>query len=82
MRSWRQRFKERAGELSQLLGAITIECGGDVPLSTHNGSRPGGRAIDAMALAWRAARARPTANVPPPWRLANVMVGGELIATA
>ena len=81
VRSWRQRFLERASELSALLNAMAIEWGGRNSLRSRNASRPGGRAIDAMALAWRAAQRRPSADVPPPWRLANVIVGGELIAT-
>ena len=81
VRSWRQRFLERASELSALLNAMAIEWGGWNSLRSRNASRPGGRAIDAMALAWRAAQRRPSADVPPPWRLANVIVGGELIAT-
>ena len=81
VRSWRQRFSERASELWQVLTALTLEWGGEHPRRTRNARRPGGSAIDAMALVWNAAQRRPTADVPPPWRLANVIVGGELIAT-
>ena len=81
VRSWRQRFGERAGELSALLNAMAIEWTEPSSPRSCNAARPGGRAIDAMALAWRAAQRRPTADVPPPWRLANVIVNGELIAT-
>jgi len=34
-----------------------------------------------MGLAWFAARRGPTSDVPPAWRLANVIVGSQLIAT-
>ena len=81
VRSWRQRFRARSSEHSGVLWALAIEWGGRNPLRTRNASRPGGGAIDAMALVWQAAMRRPSANVPPPWRLANVIVGGELIAT-
>lgn len=81
VRSWRQRFRARSSELSAVLGALAIEWGGRSPLRTRNASRPGGCAIDAMGLVWHAATRRPSADVPPPWRLANVIVGGELIAT-
>jgi hypothetical protein len=80
VRSWRQRFSERASELSVLLRAMALEWGGQSPLRMRHASRPGGRATDAMALVWHAAQRRPSADVPPPWRLANVIVGGELIA--
>lgn len=82
VRSWRQRFRERSSELSAVLRGLEIEWGGHHdPGRTPNASRAGGWAIDAMVLVWRAARRRPSANVPPPWRLANVIVGGELIST-
>ena len=81
VRSWRERFRARSSELSRVLGALAIEWGGRSPLRTRNASRPGGWAIDAMSLVWHGATRRPSADVPPPWRLANVIVGGELIAT-
>ena len=81
VRSWRQRFRARSSELSGVLRALAIDWGGQGLRRTPNASRPGGWAIDAMALVWQAAQRRLSADVPPPWRLANVIVGGELIAT-
>ncbi|MHB8341544.1 MAG: DUF6431 domain-containing protein [Mycobacteriales bacterium] len=81
VRSWRQRFALRADELWLRFEALAARWGEDLPWSTPHASTPSGRAIDAMGLAWRAARRRPTSDVPPAWRLANVIVGSQLIST-
>ena len=62
--SWHQRFPERASELSALPKAMAIKWGARSARRSRNAARPGGWAIHARALTWRAGR-RPTADVPP-----------------
>jgi len=80
VRSWRQRFAARAEELWQRLGAVSVGWGGDVPRAAV-GAGVGGHAVAAIATVWRAAQRRPGADTPAAWRLANVIVGGQLIST-
>lgn len=81
VRSWRQRFAGRAEQLWGRLGAVSVGWGGRDGLADAPSSTPVGAAVGAIGAVWRAARRRPDADVPPPWRLANVIVGGRLMST-
>lgn len=81
VRSWRQRFAERADELWGRLAAVSVGWGGADGLAAAPMPTPAGCALGAIGAAWRAARRRPEADVPPAWHLANVVVGGRLIST-
>jgi len=78
--SWLARFAERADELRVRFAALTVEWGGELPFTTPHVSTSQGRALDAIGLAWRAARRRGR-DVPAAWLLANVVVGSQLLAT-
>jgi hypothetical protein len=80
VRSWLARFAERADELRVRFSALTVEWGGELPFTTPHASTRQGRALDAIGLAWRAARRRGR-DVPAAWLLANVVVGSQLLAT-
>lgn len=81
VRSWVQRFAERAEQLWGLLAAVSVSWGGDDGIGEAAAPSPAGYALGAIAALWRGARRRPEADVPPAWRLANVMVGGRLMST-
>ena len=80
-RSWRQRFAERSEVLTQRFLALTVHWGGHLPFRAARDATSEGRAVDAIGLAWRTANRRPTADIPPAWRLANVIVGSQLLGT-
>lgn len=81
VRSWRQRFGERAGELRQRLEALCVEWRGDLPWPPPWSWAPAEGAVRAMGLVWRAARKRRSVDGPTAWPLANVIVGGGLLET-
>lgn len=82
VRSWRQRFSERADELAVRLEALGVEWGASAPLRVpHGTSTPSHRAVLAMGTAWRAARRRHAGPIPAAWLLANVIVGSQLLST-
>ena len=81
VRSWRQRFAERAGDLRGLLEALTAEMGGELAFRLSRGTSASDGALSAMGNLWRAARRRPGADVPGALPLANVVFGGGLLAT-
>ncbi|MGO8827503.1 MAG: hypothetical protein ACLQU9_20000 [Acidimicrobiales bacterium] len=81
VRSWRQRFSERADDLAVRFMALTAHLGGALPFRSANDATPVGRATDAIGFAWLAASRRDDADLPPAWRLANVIVGGQLLCT-
>ncbi len=78
VRSWCQRFAERADELTARFAALCVQWRGELP---RDASTPVTRAITSIGAVWHASRRRPDHDVPPPWRLANVIVGGQLIST-
>jgi hypothetical protein len=81
LRSWYQRFAERAGELWGRLEALTIEWGGTLAFPPlHAGSRCGA-AIQAMGELWRGAQDRWGMDIPTAWPLANVVFGSGLLET-
>lgn len=80
VRSWRQRFAQRAEDLWLRFSALTVAWGGELPW-THGPVSSSPAAVEAMGHAWRAAGRRPGSRLPPAWRLANVMVGGQLLYT-
>ena len=81
VRSWRQRFAERASELTQRFEALCREWRGELPFPPTRHATPTHHALASIALVWRAARRRPDSDVPPAWRLANVIVGSQLLGT-
>jgi len=78
VRSWRQRFAERAEELTTRLGALCVEWGGMLPVFA---ATPPRRAVQAIAAIWAVASRRRPLNVPPAWPLANVILGSQLLST-
>ena len=80
VRSWRQRFAERAVELWGRLEAVTVEWGGELPFLQPVASASE-RATQAMGPLWKAARARWGMDVPAAWPLANFVFGSGLLAT-
>ena len=76
VRSWRQRFGERAVELSALFEALAAERGEPAP--PRRDASPARQAVLALGRFWRAARRR-VGDVPPAWPLANVVVGSSLL---
>ncbi len=76
VRSWRQRFAEQADELAVRFTALCVEWGGTLPRPAPT---PAGRSITAIGATWQAA-ARRASDIPPPWRLANVIVGSQLLS--
>jgi hypothetical protein len=82
VRSWRQRFAERADQLALRLDALCVQWGETLPLGAEvPAPGPPRRAVLAMGRFWRAARRRCSGEVPAAWSLANVVVGGQLIST-
>lgn len=80
--SWRQRFAVRASEFSQRLVALSIHWGGQAPAVRAFATPATADAVSAIGEVWRAAtRKRTPANVPAAWPLANLVVGGQLLAT-
>ncbi len=77
VRSWRQRFSERAEALSVLFEALAAERGASPP--AHGAEPPARQAMVAIGRFWQAVRRR-AAEVPPAWALANAVVGGSLLA--
>ncbi len=75
LRSWRQRFAERADELAAILSAFCAAWGGLAPRSAPTAL---GRATESIGAAWRAARRR--WDVPAAFILANVVLGGQLLS--
>jgi Domain of unknown function (DUF6431) len=82
VRSWRSRFSDRSLELWGRLAALSVQWGAEVPLSPPGQETSVGHALAAIGAVWRAAsEQRPPGAIPPAWRLANVIVGGQLIGT-
>jgi hypothetical protein len=77
VRSWRQRFGEKADELTTRFAAVCAEWGGTLPRGGT--STPSRRAIGAIGAVWTAAQRR-SSEVPPPWLVANIIVGGQLLS--
>jgi hypothetical protein len=81
VRSWRQRFAERADDLQLRLDAVALTWRGNLDLPVRDGPTSSHRAVAAMGRVWRAATRRPWAEVPAAWPLANVIVGSQLLYT-
>ena len=82
VRSFRQRFAERADDLALRFDALSVEWGGSTALGSPEPSAPAPRrAVLAMGRLWQAARRRCPGEVPPAWPLANVVVASQLIGT-
>jgi hypothetical protein len=81
VRSWRQRFAERAPELVQRFEALCLEWRGPFPFPAPRYATPTHHALASIGLVWRAACRRPGSDVPPAWRLANVITANLLLAT-
>jgi len=82
VRSWRQRFAERAEQLGVRLDALCVQWGEALPLRDEVPAPSAARrAVLAMGRCWQAARRRCPGEIPPAWSLANVVVGGQLIST-
>jgi hypothetical protein len=79
VRSWRQRFHERAELLTSGLLALTVAW--DELPALPLGQGPATTAVAALGAAWWAASRRWPGRVPGPWRLANVVVGSHLLST-
>lgn len=79
VRSWRQRFSERANDLTIRFEALRAAWGaGGIPGYEPT---PVAVAITPIGFAGQATGRRPASDVPPPWRLANIAVGGRLLGT-
>ena len=79
VRSWHQRFFERADDLMIRFEALRAQWGaGGLP---HYEPTRVAVTITSIGSLWQAARRRPNSDVPPPWRLANLVVGGQLLGT-
>ena len=81
VRSWHERFSERAEELWARLEALTIEWGGRLPFPPEHADSSSAWAIQAMGYLWRAAQDRWGLDLPTAWSLANVVFGSGLLAT-
>jgi len=81
VRSWRRRFADRAGELTVRFDALTASWG-TLDWPDRTSPSPVSMAASAIAQMWVAARRRvgPDA-IPPAWPLANLITGGQLLAT-
>lgn len=77
VRTWRQRFAERAGELTKCFGALSVAWG-EVP--SGYGEPPVKAAIEMIGATWRAASRRCRNPVAPAWHMANIMTGSQLLA--
>lgn len=80
VRSWRRRFSERAEELSTRFVALTASWG----TVEHRAMRGPPAAVAAVAIGqmWsQACRRIGRDAIPPAWPLANLVVGGQLLAT-
>lgn len=77
-RSWHQRFNERSDDLARRLDSLILSWGDPMPFRPTDKTPP---VIAEVARLWRAVRRRTTGDIPPPWTLANVIIGGELLAT-
>jgi transposase-like protein len=77
VRSWRRRFAERAGVLARGFLAAAAALGDLVPRAPRAGELA--LAVAAMGAAVSAARRRLSASGSD-WRIANRIVGGELLA--
>jgi hypothetical protein len=78
VRSWRQRFAERADELTRQFAALCVVWG-DVPPRCED--PPATAAIQMIGATWRAVRRRRGHAIPPAWPLANVILGSQLLGT-
>ena len=78
VRSWHQRFAERADVLAGRFAAVCVEWG---DLAPRPADRTVGVAIEMIGVPWRAASRRRPGPMPPAWFMANVVVGGELLGT-
>lgn len=81
VRSWRQRFAARGEQLWWRFAALNVIWGGEVPLDSSRDPTKVGHALGAIGAVWTTARRRPGSDVPPAWRLANVIFGSQLIST-
>jgi hypothetical protein len=78
VRSWRQRFRERADVLARQFAALCVEWGDLPPRSVGTTV---GVAIQMIGATWRAASGRRPGAMPPAWPMANVILGGQLLGT-
>lgn len=79
VRSWCRAFSERAEELTTRLAALCVEWGGELPRDAPTLFK---RAMVVIGAVWRVSHRRHSdQGVPPPWQLANLIVGGQLIST-
>jgi hypothetical protein len=83
VRSWRQRFEARSEELSSRFVALTAGFGSSgPPLWGPLPAAMSAHCATVIAAMWTAAATRRgPAAIPAPWRLANLVVGGQLLAT-
>ena len=78
VRSWRQRFAERADVLARQFAALCAEWGDLPPWSVGTTVAA---AIDMIGATRRAASRRRPGTVPPAWPMANIVLGGQLLGT-
>ena len=78
VRSWRQRFAERADELARQFAALCVAWGDQPPKYEP---APVKAAIQMIGATWRAASRRRGHTVPPAWPLANVILGSQMLGT-
>ena len=79
--SWHRRFAERAPELVQRFDALCVEWGATLPFPPPSHATPTHHVACSIGEVWRAARRHRDSDLPPAWRLANVIVGSQLLAT-
>jgi hypothetical protein len=78
VRSWRQRFAERAEKRTTRLGARCVEWGAMLPVFA---ATPPRAAVETTVAIWAVANRHRPLPVPPAWRLASVIFGSQLPST-
>lgn len=81
VRSWQERFAERAPEFALHFAALCVEWGGFLSFPPPCHPTPTHHALDSIGQVWRALNRRPDSDLPPAWRLANVIIGSQLLST-
>ena len=78
VRGWGRRFGLRAPIIAAAFGALAVSLGAGAPTLSGDPSRA---AVEAVGAAWSAARRVLGDRLPPPWRFASAVSGGELLGT-
>ena len=78
VRGWWRRFRLRAPMVAAAFAALATSLGSVAPALS---AEPARAAVEATGAAWAAARRLLGDRLPPPWRFASAVSGGELLGT-